>query len=50
MILTDERAAGGEIAARKGIAEWTPEGKPNRFSMRNLSRGDGETSVIKVGI
>ena len=29
MILAHERAAGGEIAARKGLGEWPPEGKPN---------------------
>ena len=29
MILTHERAAGGEIAAGKGLGEWPPEGKPN---------------------
>lgn len=31
MILTHERAAGGEIAAGKGLGEWPPEGKPNGF-------------------
>ena len=29
MILAHERAAGGEIAAGKGLGEWPPEGKPN---------------------
>ena len=47
MILTYERAADGEIAAGKGSAQWTPEGKPNADSVL-VSRGDGEdTSLSK---
>ncbi|MGN0736143.1 MAG: hypothetical protein ACI4LP_10100 [Anaerovoracaceae bacterium] len=36
MILTYERAAGGEIAAGKGSAQWTPEGKPNAGILRSV--------------
>ena len=45
MILTYERAAGGEIAAGKGSAQWTPEGKPNAGSV-SVSRGDGEDTPL----
>ena len=38
--LTHERAAGGERAACRGGAEWTPEGDRKRASA--LSMGDGE--------
>jgi len=29
LTLADERVAGGEMAACKGRAEWTPEGEQN---------------------
>lgn len=45
MILTYERVAGGEIAAGKGSAQWTPEGKPNAGSV-SVSRGDGEDTPL----
>lgn len=41
MTLTFKRAAEGEIAAGKDIAEWTPEGK------LNYSRGAGEDTPLK---
>ena len=41
METSEERAADGGIAERKGQSEWTPEGKLNEHIIC-FSRGDGE--------